>query len=1068
MMVDGLKRFSTKLFVCSALLLCSTSILGQGQTSIPPHLLSGLKWRLIGPFRGGRALAVTGVRDQPYVFYFGAVGGGIWKTTDGGEVWNPIFDGQPIASIGALAVAPSDSNVIYAGTGEADMRSDISFGNGMYKSTDAGKTWRHLGLDDTRQIGRILVDGHNPDFVVVAALGHGFGPNAMRGVFRSTDGGKTWQKVLYKDENTGAIDLASDVDAPEAVGGPEPIYAAMWNTRRPPWSVYAPLNGPGGGLYKSTDDGTTWKELLGHGLPAGQMGRIGVAVAPGHRGRIVYALIDAEHGTGLYRSDDAGATWRLVSADQRIDSRPWYFSGVTVDPKDPEIVYVSNVSIYRSTDGGKSFQTIKGAPGGDDYHSLWIDPENTQRMILGSDQGVAISVDGARTWTSWYNQPTAQFYHVAVDNGFPYFVYGAQQDSGTAAVASRSDYGQITFRDWYPIGAGESGYILPDPIDSDIVYGGSTGGELYRFSRRTGQVQDITPTPGSPGESRPRYPWTAALAISPLAPHALYQGAQFMMASTDRGMSWTKISGDLTVKSGASDDGKAVIYCIAPSPIDTAQIWVGTDNGSIQLTRDGGKTWRNVTPPGLPPWSMISVIDASHLDAGTAYVAIDRHQMDDVNPYIYRTHDFGKTWTKITSGISEPAYVHAVREDPVRKGLLFAGTEIGVYVSFDDGAQWQPLNQNLPVTPIRDLVIKDTDLVAATHGRSFWILDDITPLRQVNPGILLEAAHLFNPAEAIRLRKSENRDTPLPPETPAGTNPPTGATIDYVLKSEPAGDVTLEILDGAGHLASRFSSADEPRKIEDVQSFPTFWQRPEDSLPRHAGMNRFVWHLRYTRPPALRYEYGMAVGRGEDTPRLPEGVMAPPGVYQVRLTVDGRSYTAPLTVKMDPRVAVAPDALARQLDLELKIEDAMSRSYRAVLEIRDLRRQVNELQTRLSAIDDRGQTSQSAAALERKASQLADGPPGGRDVWPPPAEGALRLERLNAGLAALLTAVESPDAAPTAQQAAAFTGYSQAVERQISKWEELKSKDLAELNVMLRKQRLPEIVPANRDEGRNH
>jgi photosystem II stability/assembly factor-like uncharacterized protein len=1066
-MAHGLK-LSTRLFICFVLLQFPASSLAQAQTTLPPNLLSGLKWRLIGPFRGGRALAVTGVRDQPYVFYFGAVGGGIWKTNDGGEIWNPIFDGQPIASIGAIAVAPSDSNVIYAGTGEADMRSDISFGNGVYKSTDAGKTWRHLGLDDTRQIGRILVDGHNPDFVVVAALGHGFGPNAMRGVFRSIDGGKTWQKTLYKDENTGAIDLASDVDAPEAVGGPEPIYAAMWNTRRPPWSVYAPLNGPGGGLYKSTDDGTTWKELIGHGLPGGQVGRIGVAVAPGHRGRIVYALIDAEHAAGLYRSDDAGATWRLVSADQRIDSRPWYFSGVTVDPKDPEIVYVSNVSIYRSTDGGRSFQTIKGAPGGDDYHSLWIDPENTQRMILGSDQGVAISVDGARSWTSWYNQPTAQFYHVAVDNGFPYFVYGAQQDSGTAALVSRSDYGQITFRDWYPIGAGESGYILPDPVDSDIVYGGSTGGELYRFSRRTGQVQDITPTPSSPGESRPRYPWTAALAISPLTPHALYQGAQFMMASTDRGMSWTKMSGDLTVKPGASDDGKAVIYCIGPSPIDASQIWVGTDNGLIHLTRDGGKTWQNVTPPGLPPWSMISIIDASHLDAGTAYVAIDRHQVDDVKPYVYRTHDFGKTWTKITTGISEPAYVHAVREDPVRIGLLFAGTETGVYVSFDDGAQWQPLNQNLPVTSIRDLVIKDNDLVVATHGRSFWILDDITPLRQINLGLLQKSAHLFNPAEAIRLRKSENRDTPLPPETPAGTNPPTGATIDYVLKSEPAGEVTLEILDGAGHLVRRFSSADEPRKIEDVQSFPTFWQRPEDSLPRHAGMNRFVWDLRYTRPPALRYEYGMAVARGEDTPRLPEGIMAQPGLYQVRLTVEGRGYTAPLTVKIDPRVVVAPDALARQFDLELKIEDAMSRSHRAVLEIRDLRRQVNELQTRLSAIDDRGQVSQTAAAIERKASQLADGPPGGRDVWPPPAEGALRLERLNAGLAALLTAVEAPDAAPTAQQVAAFAGDNQAVEQQIAKWEALKSKDLAELNVMLRKQRLPEIVLANRDEGRNH
>jgi photosystem II stability/assembly factor-like uncharacterized protein len=1070
-----------------------------GDSAIPREMYSALKWRLIGPHRGGRVLAVSGVRGQPETFYFGSVAGGVWKTFDAGRTWTPIFDEQPIASIGALAVAPSNPNVIYVGTGEADMRSDITFGGGVYKSTDAGKTWAHVGLTDTQQIGRVLVDPRDPSIVLVAALGHGFGPNAERGVFRTTDGGKTWQKVLYRDENTGAIDLAYDPEDARTV------YASMWNARRVAWSAYAPVTGPGGGIYKSTDGGATWKELKGHGLPEGQIGRVGLDVAAGQGGRRVYALIDAQPA-GLYRSDDAGESWRLVGTDARITSRAWYFSGVNVDPKNADVVYVSNVSIYRSTDGGQTFQAFKGAPGGDDYHALWIDPEDTERMISGSDQGTVVSVNGGRTWSSWYNQPTAQFYHVAVDNQFPYFVYGAQQDSGTAAVSSRSDYGQITFRDWYSVGTGESGYIVPDPDEPGVAYGGSTGGDLYRYTRRTGQVEDISPTPDEFGPATNRYPWTTALAIT--RSRVIYQASQFLFRSNDNGKSWTTISPDLTLQreggakaehdGGAKadegkkideekkigegkkigeekkvDEGKAVIYTVAPSPVSEGQIWVGTDNGVIQLTRDAGKSWENVTPKNLHgDWSMVSTIDASTTDAATAYAAIDRHQRDDLNPHAFRTHDFGKTWTPITDGIHAPAYVRVVRADPLRAGLLFAGTELGVYVSFDDGDHWQPLQLNLPVTSVRDLVIKGDDLVVATHGRSFWILDDITPLRQLSAEVLKAGAYLFRPAAAIRVRKSVNRDTPLPPDTPAGQNPPTGAVIDYTLKSAPEGEVTLEILDSAGQLVRKFSSADEPRKIEDVQSFPTYWLRPSAPLSKSAGLNRFVWDLRYAQPSALRYEHSIAASFGEDTPTEPEGPLALPGTYQVRLTVAGRSLTAPLEVKLDPRVTVAQEALSRQLALELKIRDALAESYDAALRVRDLRRQLGELRTRaVVATNDKESTKDKPAngkepandkeladaisALERKAAALSGVQPSG--VPPQSPDAMPTLDRLNASLAALMTTVGSADAVPTAQASAAFNDYRQLLTRQLEAWAVLKDKDLVALNVLLRRRKLPAI-----------
>jgi photosystem II stability/assembly factor-like uncharacterized protein len=1043
-----------------------------GPPPFPAPLGTALRWRLIGPYRGGRVLAVSGVPGRPETFYFGAVGGGVWRSDDAGRVWTPVFDGPPSGSIGALAVAPSNPDVIYVGTGEADMRSDVSWGDGMYRSSDGGRSFQPIGLRDSRQIGRILVDPRDPDVALVAALGHGFGPNPERGVFRTADGGRSWQRVLYRDDTTGAIDLAA------GPADPQTVYAALWNVRRPPWSTYAPLGGPGSGLFRSSDGGLTWQELTGHGLPAGPPGRIGLAVAAGSaapaagepgqprppgegRGR-VYALIDAlidspsdsprdaPSEAGLYRSDDGGGSWRRVCADRRLTSRSWYFSGVIADPRDADTVYVSNVALYRSRDGGQTFQAIKGAPGGDDYHSLWIDPGDPRRMILGSDQGAAVSVDGAATWSSWFNQPTAQIYHVATDDRFPYTIYGAQQDSGTVAVSSRSDFGQISFRDWFSTGTGESGYILPDPTDPDAVYGGNPGGQLFRFSRRTNQVQDVSPTPGPKAGASGngvvyRYPWTPALAISPLAPHAIYQGSQFVHRSTDRGMSWTVISPDLTLRKarhgaagaraedarggqgrgragkadvspdassrepgsgdarsgrtgngkpsrgrreaggatargaasgGPQDSGqdKAVIYAIASSPLRAGQLWVGTDNGLVQLTLDDGPSWRDVTPPGLAEWSMVSTIEASRWEAGAAYLAIDRHLVDDLRPYALRTRDFGHTWTPIVAGIAATAHVHAVREDPGRRGLLYAATETGVYVSFDDGDRWQPLQLNLPAVSVRDLAVHGEDLIAATHGRSFWVLDGLTPLRQLDTAVVGSPAHLFSPAPAIRRRRGENRETPLPPETPAGANPPTGALVDYWLDggsaaagagtSEaagataspgtadatgppgPAGEVTLEIFDPRGELVRRFASDDpvpRPEELGAHMPLAPSWLRPAPPLGKRAGLNRFTWDLRYPAPPVLRPQASMDAVHGEPTPLEPEGPLVLPGLYRLKLTAGGSSSTATLRVDLDPRVTVSPEALASQLDLSRRIDAALAMSYLAVQQLRALAERLEHL-----------------------------------------------------------------------------------------------------------------------------
>jgi photosystem II stability/assembly factor-like uncharacterized protein len=994
-------RFLSALLV--SLFLISTA---HGQ-QLNPKLYQGLQWRLVGPFRGGRTVSVAGIPGNPNVYYFGSVGGGVWKTTNGGVTWNPIFDSQNVASVGAMALAPSDPNVIYVGTGEPDLRSDLSTGDGMYKSTDGGATWEHIDLEDSRQIARIVVDPHDANVVLVAAVGHAYGPNSERGVFKSIDGGRTWTKSLFLDDKTGAIDLEADPDNPRL------LYAAMWHVQRPPWSQYPPDNG-NGAIYRSADEGETWAKLTGAGLPQGDWGRVGIRAAAGTAGKRLYALIDNKDAkqAGFYRSDDGGASWSRIGTDSRILGRLWYFGEIAIDPKNPDVVYLPNVSIYRTQDGGKDWEAIKGAPGGDDYHALWIDPTNPERMITGSDQGATISVDGGKSWSSWYNQPTAQFYHVITDNEFPYRIYGSQQDSGTAAIQSRSDYGSITFRNWYSVGSGESGYISPDPADANTVYGGDPYGPVLRFDRITGQTQDVSSLPVQAfgteiSQRKLRATWTSPIVISARS-HALYFGAQYLLRSTDRGTSWQQISPDLTgfepknpqsgptTISNAKARGYGVIYTVAPSPLDDNVIWTGSDTGVVSLTRDGGKTWNNVTPPGLSDWSKISMIDAGHFEAGTAYVAIDRHRLDDMSPWIYRTHDYGKTWTKIISGIGATSFARAVREDAIRKGLLFAGTEFGVYVSTDDGANWNALQLNLPVTPIHDLVIKNNDLVVATHGRSFWVLDDLSPLRQISAQFANEPAHLFKPANTFRVRRSVNADTPLPPEEPQGQNPPAGAVIYYNLE-QTAGEVTLDVLDASGRVVRHHSSNDQPSASRVPPPFPNYWLPKPEILSVEPGMHRFTWDLRYS-PPRGGGGYAMAVANLK-TESLPQGPLVVPGTYRVRLTAAGKSYEQPLQLAPDPRVKATQQVFIQQFNLAKRIYDAMERAGSALRQIEERRAALKQ---------------QPNPDLDRKLVELA-GASRGEEEEGAPAPSAVTLRQVNMSLSHLLGVVESADAAPTKQ-----------------------------------------------------
>ena len=1009
-----------------------------------PAIFQALRWRMLGPFRGGRVLAVSGVPKEPLHFYFGSVNGGVWETMDAGRTWRPIFDAQPIGSIGALAVAPSAPKTIYVGSGEADMRSDISQGDGVYKTVDGGATWRHAGLADSQQIGRVLVHPENADIVYVAALGHPYGPNSERGLFRSLDGGRTWKKVLGKNDDTGAIDVVFEP------GDPRVLYAALWQTRRTPWSIYPPSNGPGSGLYKSIDGGDTWRELKGNGLPD-KPGRIGLAVAPTNPHR-VYAIIDAEKG-GMYRSDDGGSTWLQTSGDARIWSRGWYFGGISVEPRNADVVYSCNTNLHRSADGGRTFAPIKGDQTGDDFHQLWIDPENPERRILGVDQGALVSLNGGATWSSWCNQPTGQFYHVITDHRFPYWVYGAQQDSGAAVIPSRTNtYNGISAMDFRELTAGgESDNIAPDPVDPDIIY----GGRVEKLNLRTQQTQLIDPTLAYPAFNRRT--WTLPLVFSRRDPRILYFANQRLYRTADGGDHWDMISPDLTRENpGAppnldpvtadlnphSGPRLGVIYAIAPSRAADHDIWVGTDDGLIWRSKDEGEHWSDITPPGLGAWSKIGIIDVSHFDAETAYAAIDRHRIEDTRPYIYRTHDGGKNWKLVSTGIPDGSFVNAVREDPIRKGLLYAGTERGVYVSFDDGDHWQPLQLNLPVTSVRDLDINGDDLVIATHGRGFWAIDNLTPLRQMDSMVASAGVWLYRPATAVRERQAGFTGTPLPKDEPMAPNPPSGACIDYFLKSAVASPVTIDIINSDGKLVRHYSSADPTPKADPatLRTAPEWFVAPS-TLATTPGMHRFIWPLRHAALPAL------AGSRGS----WADGVWAPPGDYKIVLRAGGQELTQPLKVIPDPRLSFPLATYAEQFAFASEVMALRARVSVALGEAITLNANILKSQAAGNQA-----VSPDLEAVRRKAMEIAE--PISPSTWWIAPKHTTSLQFLNGALEELESAADAADGPPTRDARTSFEKLRLASDAALRTWTAFKENDLNAANKKLKAAALPELM----------
>ncbi len=1061
------------LSLCLTVVLFLSAVAVHAQNGTPPKqpdLLKPLQYRSIGPYRGGRSAAVAGVPSQPFVFYYGATGGGVWKTSDGGINWESVSDNSIFGtgSVGAIAVADSDPNTIYVGMGESPIRGNVSHGDGVYKSNDAGKTWKRVGLEDTRQIPRIRVHPKNPDLVYVAALGHVWGPNEQRGVFRSKDGGKTWEKILNRGNKAGAIDLILDPTNPNI------IYAGFWEVYRKPWTLES--GGPGSGIFKSTDGGDTWNELTRNpGLPKGTVGKVGITVSPANPER-VWAIVEAEDG-GVFRSDNGGNTWTKVNEERRLRQRAWYYTRIYADPKNADSVYVLNVGFFRSNDGGRTYTPIS-VPHGDN-HDLWIAPDDPNRMVQSNDGGANVSYNGGRSWTE-QDQPTAQFYRVALDNDFPYNVYGAQQDNSTVRIASRTTEGSIGTSDWYDVGGGESGWIAPSPKDSNIVFAGSYGGLTTRYDKRTGQQRDINPYPNNPMGSgadvlKYRFQWNFPLLFSPHDPNKLYSAANVLFVSMDEGSSWQIISPDLTrndkskqgasggpiTKDNTSVEYYATIFALMESPVQAGTIWTGSDDGLVHVSRDGGKNWSNVTPQSniMPEWIQINSIEASPHDPGTAYVAGTMYKWDDNKPYLYRTADYGKTWKKITNGIPDTAFTRVIREDPNKRGLLYAGTETGMYVSFDNGERWQSLQLNLPVVPITDLAIqkREKELVVATQGRSFWILDDLPVLHQMMEAGGLSAAsetRLYKPKESYRMPGGGG--FPLGPTATVGRNPANGVVVYYSLKAKPTSDVDLEFLDAAGKSIRKFTA----RVARPGQAAAPAGPPPAGEgggfggggaappVPVEVGLNRFVWDTRY--PDAVRFP-GMILWAGET-----RGPKLVPGSYQVKLTVDGKSYTQPFEIKADPRVTTTAADYAKQLELNLKIRDKLTETHNAIIQIRDVRRQVEDLLKRVAGqpnfkvVNDAGTAlNKNLTAIEETLYQTKN--QSNQDPLNYPI-------RLNNKLAALGGVVASAEAAPNAQSYAVYDELVTQIDAQLQKLAQLMRTDVPAFNQLVKDQNIPAVV----------
>ncbi len=1079
-----LKPIRRSVFVSSAILVALLFVGPQclfGQEKDKPASVSstdypwfkGLQWRSIGPYRGGRSVAVAGVPSQPMVYYFGATGGGVWKTTDGGVNWLPVSDGQPFGTgtVGAIAVSEADPNIVYVGMGESPVRGNVSHGDGVYKSTDAGKTWKHVGLEDTRQISKIRIDPRNPDLVYVAALGHIFGPNDQRGVFRSKDGGKSWERILFRNEKAGAIDLVLDPTNASV------LYAAFWEVIRRPWTFES--GGAGSGIFQSTDKGDTWTEITrNEGLPKGVIGKIGLAVSPASPDRI-WALVEAEDG-GVFRSDDGGKKWSKVNDERKLRQRAWYYSNIYADPLNAEKVYVLNTGFYRSNDGGKSFNPI-GVPHGDN-HDLWIAPNDPQRMIESNDGGANVSLNGGKTWTE-QDQATAQFYRVAVDNDFPYHIYGAQQDNSTVRIASRTNDAGIGRSDWYDVGGGESGWIAPYPKDSEIVFAGSYGGLITRYDNHTKQLRDVSPWPDNPmgygaGDLKYRFQWNFPILFSPHDPDTLYTGGNVLFKSTNQGQSWEVISPDLTrndkskqgpaggpiTKDNTSVEYYDTIFTVIESPVKRGVIWTGSDDGLVYLTRDGGKTWNNVTPKGMPDWIQINSIDASSFEEGTAYVAATMYKSDDFKPYLYRTSDFGKTWIKITKGIPETTFTRVIREDPAKRGLLYAGTETGMYISFDDGANWQSLQLNLPVVPISDLVIqkRERNLVAATQGRAFWILDDLAVLHQLADAIKAKDTYLFKPATTYRTQGGGFR---LPATATVGANPANGTVIYYYLKDKPTSQISLELVDSSGKSIKKFTSRAPEKQINanpggtapaEQQQASTGEEDEEGPrrgggatrIPAEQGMNRFVWDLRY--PDATGFPGMILWGGGL------RGPLVTPGTYQMKLTVDGKTQTQSFEVLKDPRISTTADEFSKQLALLLKIRDKLSETNRAILEIRDVRGQIDALTKRVREQQNMMPVTDAGKALNGKLRTIEETlyQTKNRSSQDP-----LNFPiRLNNKLAALGSVVDSADAEPTSQSYVIYEDLVTRIDVELQNLRQILDKDLAAFNRMVKEQNVPAVT----------